>query len=50
MYHQERHKNSNFYLSKFSHLMRKVLDASGRDKIDLQQEIELLEHYLELEN
>lgn len=42
-------KNSNFYLSKFSHLMRKVLDASGRDKIDLQQEIELLEHYLELE-
>ncbi|MBK7959668.1 MAG: histidine kinase [Bacteroidetes bacterium] len=29
--------------------MRKVLDASGRDKIDLQQEIELLEHYLELE-
>jgi hypothetical protein len=42
-------KNSNLYLSKFSNLMRKVLDASGRDEINLQEEIEILELYLSLE-
>ncbi|HMN32898.1 MAG TPA: histidine kinase [Chitinophagaceae bacterium] len=42
-------KNSNLYLSKFSHLMRKVLDVSGRDEISIQEEIEILELYLSLE-
>jgi ligand-binding sensor domain-containing protein/two-component sensor histidine kinase len=42
-------KNSNLYLSKFSSLMRKVLDASGADSITLQEEIDILSLYLELE-
>lgn len=42
-------KNSNLYLSKFSKLMRKILDASGAEKISLQDEIEILELYLDLE-
>ncbi|MBC7863063.1 MAG: histidine kinase [Bacteroidia bacterium] len=42
-------KNSNLYISKFSSLMRKVLDASGTEKIALQEEIEILELYLDLE-
>lgn len=42
-------KNSNLYISKFSSLMRKVLDASGEDIISLQDEIEILELYLDLE-
>lgn len=42
-------KNSNLYLSKFSHLMRKVLDVSGRDDISIAEEVEILELYLALE-
>lgn len=42
-------KSSNMYLSKFSRLMRKVLDASGDDMITLKEEIEILGLYLELE-
>lgn len=42
-------KNSNLYLSKFSKLMRKILDASGMEKISLQDEIDILNLYLELE-
>lgn len=42
-------KNSNLYLSKFSNLMRKVLDASGKDEISLKEETEILELYLSLE-
>lgn len=42
-------KNTNLYLSKFSHLMRKVLDVSGRNEIHLQEETEILELYLSLE-
>jgi len=42
-------KNSNLYLSKFSNLMRKVLDASGKDTISLQEESEILLLYLDLE-
>lgn len=42
-------KKSNFYLGKFSRLMRKVLDASGEEAITVQDEIEILELYLELE-
>lgn len=42
-------KNSNLYLSKFSKLMRKILDASGKEKISLNDEEEILTLYLELE-
>jgi ligand-binding sensor domain-containing protein/two-component sensor histidine kinase len=42
-------KSSNLYLSKFSQLMRKVLDASGRENITLQEDIQILELYLSLE-
>lgn len=42
-------KNSNLYLSKFSNLMRKVLDASGKEEISLTEESEILELYLSLE-
>ena len=42
-------KNSNYFLSKFSMLMRKILEASDKEKITLSEEIELLTLYLELE-
>lgn len=42
-------KNTNYYLSRFSSLMRKVLDASDDNEITLGKEIEILELYLELE-
>jgi sensor histidine kinase YesM len=42
-------KNSNFYLNKFSHLMRDVLEVSGKDEIILSKEIKMLDTYLELE-
>lgn len=42
-------KNSNLYLSKFSNLMRKVLDVSGKDEIYLHEEVDILDLYLSLE-
>lgn len=42
-------KNSTKYLGKFSKLMRQILDNSGKSKITLKEEIELLELYLSLE-
>ncbi len=42
-------KNSNYYLNKFSLMMRKVLDVSGQDEISLATEVEMLDTYLELE-
>ncbi len=42
-------KNTNYYLSKFSSLMRKVLEFSENEKIILNEEIEMLNDYLELE-
>jgi len=42
-------KNSTLYLGKFSHLMRRVLESSGKDTISLQEEIEILKLYLDLE-
>jgi LytS/YehU family sensor histidine kinase len=41
--------NSNLYLSKFSNLMRKILDASEREFISVSEEIGILELYLDLE-
>jgi hypothetical protein len=40
---------SNIYLGRFSELMRKVLEASGKDSITLQEEIDILSLYLDLE-
>ncbi len=42
-------RNSNLYLTKFSTLMRKVLDASGQNQVRLSDEIEMLRLYLDLE-
>jgi hypothetical protein len=42
-------KQSNLYISKFGKLMRNVLDVSGKEKISLQEEIEILELYMDLE-
>ena len=40
---------SNKYLGRFSRLMREVLQNSQKDKIHLQNEIDVLQNYLELE-
>lgn len=42
-------KHTNYYLSKFSTLMRKILEFSEAEKILLEEEIEMLQNYLELE-
>lgn len=42
-------KNTNYYLSKFSTLMRKILEFSESENVILEEEIEMLETYLELE-
>ena len=42
-------KNSNLYLGKFSHLMRKILDVSQKEEITLHEEKSILELYLSLE-
>jgi len=42
-------KSTNYYLSQFGSLMRKVLDASGNEQILLSEEIEILHLYLALE-
>ncbi len=48
MLHQDT-KGSNLYISKFSNLMRKVLNASDQPSISLQEEIDILSLYLDLE-
>lgn len=42
-------KNTNYYLSKFSSLMRKILEFSEKEKVFLDEEVEMLNDYLELE-
>lgn len=42
-------KNTNYYLSRYSSLMRKILESSGSNEIELGEEIEMLQLYLELE-
>ncbi|MCI5055997.1 MAG: histidine kinase, partial [Flavobacteriales bacterium] len=46
---KEDKKQARFYLSKFSNLMRQVLDHSMNEKISLEEEIQTLENYLKLE-
>lgn len=42
-------RKTNYYLSKYSTLMRKILDSSGSNEIDIAEEIDMLQLYLELE-
>lgn len=42
-------RSSSIYLAKFADLMRNTLDASQKDNIDIDKEIENLELYLSLE-
>jgi len=43
-------EQANYYLSRFSHLMRNALQFSTYEKIKLIEEIDFLETYLELES
>jgi tetratricopeptide (TPR) repeat protein len=46
------HENdtAQLYLSKFSRLMRKLLESNTKETITLKEEIEILEKYLEIES
>ena len=46
---QNNSEAATYYLSKFSRLIRLVLDNSKSDRISLEQELETLELYLEME-
>ena len=46
---EEDKRKSVRYLSKFSKLMRNVLDSSRADMISLEEEIQTLEHYISLQ-
>jgi two-component sensor histidine kinase len=48
VYRNDKHSVSN-YMGKFSELIRKILDTSNIDAIMLEEEIEILRLYLELE-
>lgn len=41
---------AQLYLSKFSKLIRKLLESNTRDRISLKEEIDLCERYLEIES
>lgn len=47
---QNNSKQAALYLSKFSKLIRQILDNSRSDYIRLEQEISMLENYLSLQN
>ncbi|MEM6267949.1 MAG: histidine kinase [Bacteroidota bacterium] len=40
---------ANDYIADFGHLLRQILEESGRDRISIRQELETLELYLRLE-
>lgn len=42
-------KNTNYYLSRYSTLMRKILEISEQNQVEMNEEIEILKLYLELE-
>jgi tetratricopeptide (TPR) repeat protein/two-component sensor histidine kinase len=42
-------KTANAYLTEFAHLMRQILDNSAQDQIAVEQEIEFLQSYLQVE-
>lgn len=41
--------SAHLYLTKFSKLLRKILESSTSDSMSLSEEIEILNHYVELE-
>jgi len=47
---KEDNDNSHLYLSRFSELLRMLLDNANQPFVPLRKEISLLEHYLSLEN
>ena len=46
---QNDNKGANHYLAKFAQLTRRVLKATGQELISLEDEVELLTNYLEME-
>jgi sensor histidine kinase YesM len=42
-------KSASNYLGKFSELIRKILDSSSKERITLQEEIDLLQLYIDIE-
>ncbi|MBE9602968.1 sensor histidine kinase [Pedobacter sp. MC2016-24] len=46
---QNDNKGANHYLTKFAQLTRQVLKATGQELISLEDEVELLTNYLEME-
>ncbi len=46
---QNRNEDANFYIQKFSGLMRGMVDLTPKETIRLDQELKLLTNYLELE-
>lgn len=42
-------RNTNYYLGRYSMLMRKILEVSENNEIELAEEVEILELYMELE-
>ncbi|EIM77082.1 signal transduction histidine kinase LytS [Nitritalea halalkaliphila LW7] len=46
---QERVADADSYLNAFSQLMRKALDASEQEFIDLEEELQFLQHYVQLQ-
>jgi two-component sensor histidine kinase len=46
--HEEEKAQS--YLSKFSRLLRKILESNSKEKFNLREEIEIVEKYLEVES
>ncbi|GAB5525537.1 MAG: hypothetical protein Roseis2KO_34090 [Roseivirga sp.] len=47
---RDQKKDALQYLSKFSQLLRQILDSSNHSTISLQEEIDLLKNYIELES
>ncbi len=47
--HQQKHAEAEKYLDRFAALLRSALEQSSLQQITLQQEIEFIENYLELE-
>jgi hypothetical protein len=43
-------EKAQLYLSKFSRLIRKLLDSNDQDNISLEQETEILNNYMEIES
>ena len=46
---EEDNANAHLYLTRFSELLRKILESSSADSISLKEEIEILTSYIEIE-